>query len=84
MANERTNDRAQPAATADLYAARDGIDVFVVIEQGANERPYWHRVGSAFVNRDKSIAITLNSLPMSGRLVLRPRVPRDNPSNDGR
>jgi hypothetical protein len=35
------------------------------------ERTYWTRIGVAFVNRDDSITVCLEALPLSGRLQIR-------------
>jgi hypothetical protein len=34
-------------------------------------KTYWSRIGIAFVNRDGSISVNLEALPVSGRLQLR-------------
>jgi hypothetical protein len=36
-----------------------------------NGRSYWTRIGSAIVNRDESISITLDALPVNGTIHLR-------------
>ena len=48
-------------------------DVFTVIPQGDNKKPYWHRVGTALSNRDGSLSVLLNSLPVDGKLQIRER-----------
>jgi len=40
-------------------------------------RSYWTRVGVGFVNRDGSINIRLDAIPVSGQLQLRDWTPRD-------
>ena len=43
-----------------------------------NEKKYWTRVGVGFVNRDGSINITLDAVPVGGsKLHLRDYTPRD-------
>jgi hypothetical protein len=48
-------------------------DVFTIIEDinGDPERTYWQRVGVAFVNRDGSLNVRLNALPVNGTLHIR-------------
>jgi len=38
-------------------------------------RKYWSRVGVAFVNRDGSLSVKLEALPVSGELHIRDYVP---------
>ncbi|MBN2193454.1 MAG: hypothetical protein JW751_11615 [Polyangiaceae bacterium] len=40
-------------------------------------RSYWNRVGIAFVNRDGSLNVRLESLPVSGEMQIRDQAPRD-------
>ena len=49
-------------------------DVYTIIEQGDEEKGRWVRIGVGFVNRDDSINILLDALPMNGRLNVRNRV----------
>jgi len=44
-------------------------DVFTVVQNG--EKEYWNRIGAAFVNRDGSLTVRLNALPMNGTLQIR-------------
>ena len=39
-------------------------------------RNHWTRIGAAFTNRDQSLTVLLNALPVNGRIVL--RVPDDS------
>ena len=41
---------------------------------------FWNRVGNAWENKDGSINVQLNSLPLDGKLQL--RKPKDDESND--
>lgn len=46
--------------------------VYTVIESsGRSERPLWLRIGTAFVNRDGSLNVKLNALPVNGTLHIR-------------
>lgn len=43
-----------------------------------NGKSYWNRIGVAFVNRDGSINVKLDSLPVSGEMQLRDYVARED------
>jgi hypothetical protein len=48
---------------------------YTVTERG--ERTYWTRIGVAFTNRDGSITVRLDAVPVSGTLCLRSAKPED-------
>jgi hypothetical protein len=48
--------------------------VFCVVER--LKKKYWLRVGMAFVNRDGSINVRLDAIPLSGQLHIRDEAPR--------
>ena len=48
-------------------------DVYVIIE-GKDGRDLWQKIGTAFENRDGSINIYLNCIPLSGKLHVRDRI----------
>jgi hypothetical protein len=39
--------------------------------QTADGKTFWHRVGAAFVNKDQSINLYLDVLPLNGKLQVR-------------
>jgi hypothetical protein len=45
--------------------------VYTIVEGEKLDRPMFRRVGTAFVNRDASLNILLDALPVSGRLHVR-------------
>ena len=52
--------------------------VYSIIEptkEGA--KPYWQRLGVAFENKDGSLNVLLNGLPVNGKLHIREELPRD-------
>jgi len=49
--------------------------VYAITERG--EKSYWTKVGVAFENRDHSITVQLDALPVSGRLQVRDDEPRN-------
>jgi hypothetical protein len=50
-------------------------DVFAIYDSkgDAHERSRWVRVGVAFENKDGSLNVLLNAIPLSGRLQIRSR-----------
>ena len=49
-------------------------DVFAIYDsRHAGERSRWVRIGVAFDNKDGSINVLLDAVPLSGRLQVRPR-----------
>lgn len=62
---------------------RTTLEVFTVIPAATEEgRDYWHRIGSAWVNRDRSVTVRLNSLPLNGELIIKQPRPRAEGSSD--
>jgi hypothetical protein len=54
--------------------------VYTIVERGKGRR-VWLRVGVAFVNRDQSLNVRLDAVPISGQLHIREAAPpgaRDN------
>ncbi len=48
------------------------LAVYQIISQGEGKKPIWQRIGIAFVNRDSSLNVRLNSVPTNGELHIRP------------
>jgi hypothetical protein len=59
-------------------------DVYAIFESktGGYERSRWVRVGVAFDNKDGSLNVLLDALPLSGRLQIRGRS-KEAPGEDG-
>jgi len=51
--------------------------VYTVIKK-ADGKDLWLRVGSAFPNRDGSMNVFLDAMPVNGKLQIREYQPRDN------
>ncbi len=51
--------------------------VYTIADRG-NGRKHWLRIGVAFVNRDGSLNVRLDAVPVSGQLHIRDASPRDN------
>ena len=48
-------------------------DVYVITERGDDEKAYWSKIGVAFLNKDDSLNIVLDALPLTGKLHVRER-----------
>ncbi len=46
--------------------------VYTIVERECDGKKFWIRVGSAVRNRDDSIQVTLDALPVNGMLHIRP------------
>ncbi len=57
--------------------------VFTVRQRGEGQKAFWCRIGSAFTNKDGSLSIVLDALPLDGRLVVREELPRDDAPREG-
>lgn len=55
---------------------RQTKSVFTIIER-PNGKNYWARIGAGWVNRDGSISIRLDALPVNGTLQVRDPDERD-------
>jgi hypothetical protein len=51
---------------------------YALTERG--EKTYWTRIGVAYTNRDESITIKLDAVPVSGTMQVREWTPRDEQS----
>ena len=50
---------------------------YTVVERQKDGRQFWVRVGAAFVNRDGSLNVRLDAMPVNGKLQIRDYQPRD-------
>lgn len=53
---------------------------YVITERG--DRSFWNRIGVAFLNRDGSINVKLDALPLSGMLQIRDYEPKEESEGD--
>lgn len=57
-------------------------EVFTIEEKqgkdGKEGKAYWHRVGTAFENKDGSVNVYLNALPVNGKLQIRDKKEKDD------
>lgn len=52
-------------------------DVFTVIRKEDWNQDVWRKVGAAFENRDGSLTIYLDAVPLNGKLLVRERKMKD-------
>ena len=55
-------------------------DVFTIIEKEGWDKSVWLKVGAAFENRDGSLTLFLDALPVNGKLHVRERRGKQNTS----
>jgi hypothetical protein len=53
------------------------LTAFAITEKG--ESSYWTKIGAAFINKDGSINVELDALPVFGRLQIRHHLEREAP-----
>lgn len=51
---------------------------YTIVERGKDGRQFWVRVGAAFVNKDGSLNIHLDAMPVNGKLQIRDYQPLAN------
>ena len=49
------------------------MEVFTIVDKEGFERSFWVKVGACFPNRDGSLNVYLDALPLNGRLQIRDR-----------
>ena len=54
---------------------------YVITER--NDRTYWNRIGVAFTNKDGSLNVKLDALPIGGTLQIRDSEPREEFDSNG-
>lgn len=52
-------------------------DVFVISERQDESGPHWSKIGVAFVNKDDSLNVVLDAVPIAGKLHIRDRKVKD-------
>lgn len=81
LSNERGDPFGGPQGAEEGLARPSWKVVYAIIERGGG-RKYWQRVGVAFVNRDGSLNVKLDAIPIGGQLHIRDAPPRE-PGRDG-
>ena len=57
---------------------------YTVVERNKDGRKFWVRVGAAFVNRDGSLNVRLDAMPVNGELQIRDYQPRESRESTAR
>ena len=55
--------------------------VYTIVERPHTGKKFWVRVGAAFVNRDGSLNVHLDAMPVNGELQIRDYVPSERPDD---
>ena len=63
-----------------MASKKPDLFAFTIVETGEEKKDFWQRVGSAWTNSDGSINVTLNALPVNGKLHIRAPKPQENDS----
>jgi hypothetical protein len=58
------------------------LAVYTIIDKPGTDRSIWTRIGNAWINRDQSINIQLDALPVNGKLHV--REPPERPEGTAR
>ncbi len=69
------DDRRGDTRERDAPGAKPKV-VYALTERDG--RTYWTRIGVAFVNKDESITVRMEAVPLSGQLNIRNDEPRDH------
>ena len=51
-------------------------DVYTIVEK-EGQKAFWLKIGTAFVNKDESLNVYLNALPINGELNIREPKPKE-------
>lgn len=51
--------------------------VYTIVDRGPDKKPVWLRIGAAFSNRDQSLNVKLDAVPVNGTLHIRDYVPNE-------
>ncbi|UOF82100.1 hypothetical protein [Caudoviricetes sp.] len=49
------------------------LDVFSIHERCGDEKVEWLKIGVAFTNKDGSLNVVMDNIPLSGKIHIRPR-----------
>ena len=50
--------------------------VFTIVERPGLQKPFWRKLGAAFVNNDGSVNVYLDAVPTNGKLQIREEIER--------
>jgi len=52
--------------------------VFTMLEKEGEEKTRWVKIGVGFVNKDNSINVYLDALPINGKINIRDKITKNN------
>jgi hypothetical protein len=61
--------------TTQQEAPRGWKAVYTIVDRPGNDKKFWIRIGTAFVNRDQSLTVRLDASPTNGQLHIRDAEP---------
>ena len=70
--------RTGGAHTPESSGERKWKAVYTIVDKGGERRPFWLRLGTAFINKDQSLTVVLDANPNNGKLHIRDPEPRDD------
>jgi hypothetical protein len=76
---ENTNESASYSPTAPSVASANprGMKLVYTIVERKDGKSFWTRIGAAFTNRDGSLTLKLDAIPIGGTMQVRDWEPRD-------
>lgn len=77
--HDRDHDFLEEEASS-TQPSRKRKAVYTILEREGNNRSYWLRLGTAYINRDDSLTVYLNALPVNNKLHIR-ELPEQNDSS---
>ena len=54
-----------------MMKEKKNLKVYTIVDRGGEKKDLWLRIGTAFVNKDSSLNVVLNALPIDGKLHIR-------------
>lgn len=64
--------RAAEQRRKEMSEEKKSLRVYTIVKSTKeNGKDYWHEIGRAFVNKDGSLNVRLNALPLNGTLHIR-------------
>lgn len=54
--------------------------VYTIIEKEGHDKSFWVKIGACFSNRDGSLNVYLDALPINGRLQIREQSQKNEPN----
>lgn len=76
--NEETHDSSYAPTSPSVASANPrGMKLVYTIVERKDGKSFWTRIGAAFTNRDGSLTLKLDAIPIGGTMQVRDWEPRD-------